>query len=150
MTDVQVPVRAFAGSPGGRVVFWSQLIALTAYLLGSYVILVAAVIHRRDPGALLRPGLERLGDPKASFPIVGPDSEWNPVVWVFGLSRALGFFVYPLSAAALLLGAAGLLRTRRRDRALFRRIAAVTAAWLVVGIVAVTPYGAHLLTWLLD
>src|SRR3954447_5152900 len=134
MTDVPAPAREFAGSLGGRVVFWSQLIALLVYLIGSYGILLSAAIHRHDLGALFHPGLDRLDDPKVSVPIVGPDSAGNPLVWVFGLSRVFAFFVYPLAVVALTLGALGLLSTRRRDPVVFRRLVVTTAAWLVAGI----------------
>lgn len=112
---------------------------------------MAAAIRVDDPGALLHPGLERLEDPKLSIPPAGPDSVWNPLIWIFGLSRVAAMFVYPLAFVALLLGVAALAGARREgDRWAYRAAVVVTAAWLLVVVVALTPYGGSTHAWLLD
>jgi hypothetical protein len=120
-------------------------------LVGSAGLLIAAAIRAGDPGALLHPGLDRLDDPKVSIPPAGPDAVWNPLVWIFGLSRVTAIFLYPVAFVALLLGVAALAGARRGgDRRAFRAAVAVTAAWLVVVVVALTPYGSSIFVWLLD
>ena len=100
---------------------------------------------------MLDPGLERLGDPKYSFSPVGPDSLWNPLVWVFGISRLVAMFVYPFVAVTLTLGIVSLIRTWRiGDRKTFARLVVSTGLWLVPAVLAQTPYGMDLHRWLLD
>lgn len=53
---------------GGRVALWTQGVLLVAYLIGGFGVLVLAVVQTGDAGALLDPGLDRLGDPKDSMP----------------------------------------------------------------------------------
>jgi hypothetical protein len=134
-------------SIGGRAVLWAQWVMLVAYLLGSFGVLLLAVVQTGDAGALLDPRLERLGDPKDSM----PDSVWNPLAWVFGVSRLVAMLVFLAAPAALLLGLLAIARSHwAGDRKVFRWSLALTAAWIVVLIVALTPYGQQMNTWLLD
>ncbi|MBQ1024555.1 hypothetical protein [Micromonospora sp. C95] len=145
----QVRVRPF--SLGGRVVLAAQLLALTATLVGSFGVLLAAALRAGDLSALLDPGLARLGDPKDSLPPVGPDSVWNPMLWVFELSRVVAMVVQPLAAVALLLGLVSLARTwQTGDRSTFRWLAIGTALWCATAVLSLTPYGMQLHHWLLD
>ncbi|MFI1988575.1 hypothetical protein [Actinoplanes sp. NPDC020271] len=147
MTDVEQVPRAPAT---GRAVFWTQFALLIAYLIGSFGIVILAAVHAGDLGAVLHPGLDRLGDPKDSM-LIGPDSVWNPLVWIVGICRLIAWFVYPLGFAMLLFGAATLVHTwGLGDRRTFTRIAVLTAIWLILIILAASPYGTGLTTWLLD
>jgi hypothetical protein len=129
---------------------WVQFTLLVAYLIGSFGILILAAVRSHDPGAILHPGLERLDDPKVSMDI-GPDSLGNPLVWVFGVCRLVAFFIYPLGFAMLIAGLATLPWARpSADRRTFRRLAVLTAIWLALLLLAVTPYGHDLNVWLLD
>jgi hypothetical protein len=140
-----------AASFGGRVVVSAQLLALAMCLVGSFGVLLAAALHTGDLPAVLDPGLDRLGDPKDSLPPAGPDSAWNPLLWVFGLSRAVAMFIYPVAFVALVLGVASLVRTWRiGDRKGFGRLVIGTGVWLVLALLALTPYGTQLHRWLLD
>lgn len=133
------------------MVLAAQLLLLTAALVGSLGVLLAAASRVGDLPALLDPGLERLGDPKDSLPPLGPDSAWNPLLWVFELSRVVAMFVWPLATVAVLLGAVALVRTWRvGDRQTFRRLTVGTALWCATAVVALTPYGTQLHRWLLD
>src|SRR5256885_5897329 len=115
-----------ADSRGGRAVVPAQFLLLAVYLIGSFGVLLAAALHTGDPAAVLDPTLERLGDPKDSLPPVGADSVWNPLTWVFGISRVVAFFVYPLALITIVFGLASLIRTWRiGDRGTF--------SWLVLG-----------------
>ncbi|MEU4427162.1 hypothetical protein AB0F81_41615 [Actinoplanes sp. NPDC024001] len=134
-------------SVGGRVAVWAQWVLLVAYLLGSLGVLLFAVAQTGDAGALLDPGLERLGDPKDSL----PDSVWNPLAWLLGISRVVAMLVVVVAPVALLLGLVAVAGSRRvGDRKVFRWSLAGTAAWLLVLVVALTPYGRQMTTWLLD
>ncbi|MEV2239789.1 hypothetical protein [Micromonospora sp. NPDC049891] len=145
----QVQARPF--SLGGRVVLAAQLLMLTAVLVGSFGVLLAAALRAGDLPALLDPRLELLGDPKDSLPPVGPDSAWNPLLWVFELSRVVAMFVQPLAAVAVLLGLVSLVRTGRvGDRPAFRWLTVGTALWCAAAVLALTPYGTQLHRWLLD
>ncbi|MEV4711372.1 hypothetical protein [Micromonospora sp. NPDC049374] len=145
----QVRVRPI--SLGGRVVLTAQLLMLAAALIGSLGVLLAAALRVDDLPALLSPGVERLGDPKDSLPPVGPDSAWNPLLWVFELSRVVAMFVHPLAAVAVLLGLVSLVRTWRvGDRSTFRWLAVSTTLWCATAVLALTPYGTQLHHWLLD
>ncbi|GIJ09500.1 hypothetical protein ACFFMR_20915 [Micromonospora andamanensis] len=144
-------VRSRPFSLGGRVVLAGQLFALTAALVGSFGVLLAAALRAGDPRALRDPRLERLGDPKDSLPPVGPDSAWNPLLWVFELSRVVAMLVPLVAAVAVLLGLVSLGRTWRvGDRSAFRWLAVGTALWCVTALLALTPYGTQLHHWLLD
>ncbi len=113
--------------------------------------LLSAALHVGDLPAVLDPGLERLGDPKESIPPVGPDSVWNPLAWVFGLSRAVAMFVYPVAFVTVALGIVALVRTWRvGDRRAFGWLTIGTAGWCALAAIALTPYGTQLHHWLLD
>ncbi|GAA2883762.1 hypothetical protein Acy02nite_07530 [Actinoplanes cyaneus] len=147
VTDVEQVRRVPAA---GRAVFWTQFALLIAYLIGSFGILILAAVHVGDPGAVLHPGLDRLGDPKDSM-LIGPDSVWNPLVWIVGVCRLIAWFVYPLGFAMLLFGGATMVHTwRLGDRRTFTQVAVLTAIWLILIILAASPYGSSLTTWLLD
>jgi hypothetical protein len=132
---------------GGRVALWFQTGLLVAYLVGGFGVLILAVVRSGDAGALLDPGLERLGDPKDSM----PQSVWDPLAWLLGICRLVAMLAFPTAAAALMLGVAAVSGARRAgDRKVFRWSLAVTAAWIVLLIVALSPYGRQMDIWLLD
>ncbi|WP_262285408.1 hypothetical protein [Micromonospora sp. MA102] len=136
---------------GGRVVVSAQLLMLAVYLVGSFGVLLVAALHTGDLPAVLDPRLERLGDPKDSLPPAGPDSVWNPLVWVFGVSRVVAMFVYPLASVTVVLGVAALICTwRTDDRKVFGRLIVSTGVWCALAALALTPYGTQLHRWLLD
>jgi hypothetical protein len=138
-------------SLGGRVVVSAQLLLLAVYLVGSFGVLLVAALRMGDLPAVLDPRLERLGDPKDSLPPVGPDSVWNPLAWVFGISRAVAMFVYPLAFLTLILGVASLIRTwQTGDRKGFGWLVISTGVWVGLAALALTPYGTQLHRWLLD
>ncbi|MET8907867.1 hypothetical protein [Micromonospora sp. NPDC004551] len=140
-----------AASFGGRVVVSAQLLMLAVCLVGSFGVLLVAALHTGDFPAVLDPRLERLGDPKDSLPPAGPDSVWNPLVWVFGISRVVAMFVYPLACVTLVLGVAALIRTwRTGDRKAFGWLIISTGMWVALAALALTPYGTQLHGWLLD
>ncbi|KUL29999.1 hypothetical protein [Actinoplanes awajinensis] len=148
MTDLAGDRRT---SKPGRAVVWVQVAFLIAYLTGSFVVLILAAARADDLGAILHPGLERLGDPKDSLPGVGPDSLVNPLVWIFAGCRLIAWLIYPIGIAMLLLGAATLAHTwRSGDRRTFLRLAVLTVIWLILIALAASPYGNDLLRWLLD
>lgn len=129
---------------------WVQLVLLVAYLIGSFGILVLAAVRADDLGALLHPGLGRLDDPKASMDI-GPDSLWNPLVWILGVCRLIAWLVYPIGIAMVLFGLATLVHAvRSGDRRGTARLAVLSAVWLGLLLLAATPYGTALTVWLLD
>ena len=129
----------------------AQLLLLAVYLVGSFGVLLVAALHTGDFPALLDPRLERLGDPKDSLPPAGPDSVWNPLVWVFGVSRVVAMFVYPLVFVALVLGVASLIHIwRTGDRKAFGWLVLSTGMWFALSALALTPYGTQLHGWLLD
>jgi hypothetical protein len=135
----------------GRTVVWVELVLLIAYALGSFGILILAAVRADDVGGILHPGLERLGDPKDSLPGVGPDSLWNPLVWIFGVCRLIAWLIYPIGLAMMILGAATAAHAwRAGDRRSFARLSVLTAIWLGLVLLSTTPYGHDLLSWLLD
>ncbi|MGC4766124.1 hypothetical protein ACLQ20_25055 [Micromonospora sp. DT46] len=143
--------RVSATSFGGRIVVAAQLLLLTMSLIGSFGVLLVAALHVRDLPAVLDPRVDRLGDPKDSLPPVGPDSAWNPLLWVFELARVLAMFVYPLAFVTLVLGVAALIRTWRvGDRQAFGWLVVSTGVWFALAALALTPYGTQLHGWLLD
>ena len=120
--------------------------ALVATLAGSLGVLVAAVLRTGDTGALLAPGLDRLGDPAESLP-----AQWNPILWVMVVGIPLAYFVYPVGVIAVLAGVALLIYAGQdRDWRTVAWTAVVTVSWLVVTVVAATPYGRELHRWILD
>ncbi|MEU8264079.1 hypothetical protein AB0C02_26080 [Micromonospora sp. NPDC048999] len=143
--------QASAASFGSRAVLSAQMLLLAFCLIGSFGVLLVAALHTGDLLAVLDPQLERLGDPKDSLPPVGPDSPWNPLLWVFELGRVVAMFVFPLAFAALVLGVVALARTRWiGDRKAFGWLAISTAVWFALAALALTPYGTQLHVWLLD
>ncbi|MFG3602473.1 hypothetical protein [Micromonospora chersina] len=143
--------QASAASFGGRVVVSAQLLLLAVCLVGSFGVLLVAAVHTDDLPAVLDPGLERLGDPKDSLPPAGPDSLWNPLVWVFEISRVVAMVVYPVAFVALVLGVPSLVRTWRiGDRKGFGWLVIGTGMWFALAVLALTPYGTQLHGWLLD
>ncbi|PWU44388.1 hypothetical protein DLE60_10170 [Micromonospora globispora] len=129
----------------------AQLLFLAVYLVGSFGVLLVAALHIGDLPAVLDPRLERLGDPKDSLPPAGPDTAWNPLVWVFGICRAVAMFVYPLAFVTLVLGLAALLHAwRTGDRKTFGWLVINTGAWFALAALALSPYGTQLHGWLLD
>ncbi|MEH0935438.1 hypothetical protein [Micromonospora psammae] len=140
-----------AASIGGRVVVSVQLLLLAVCLVGSFGVLLVAALRTGDLPAVLDPGLERLGDPKDSLPPAGPDSLWNPLVWVFEISRMVAMLVHPVAFVTLVSGVASLVRTWRiGDRKTFGWLVIGTAMWLALAVLALTPYARQLHGWLLD
>ncbi|WP_127507183.1 hypothetical protein [Actinoplanes solisilvae] len=136
---------------GGRRALTVQVFLLAVCFVGSIGLLTVAAVRAGDPGALLHPGLERLGDPKESIPPIGPDALWNPLVWIFGWGRVAAMLVYLVAFVALILGLAAIAGARQEgDRRARRAAIAVTAIWLLVVVTALTPYGGSLHSWLLD
>ncbi|GID98569.1 hypothetical protein ACFQFC_12985 [Amorphoplanes digitatis] len=132
---------------GGRVVLWAQWGLLTAYLVGSFGTLLAAVVQAGDLGALLDPRLERLDDPKVAL----PDSVWNPLSWVFGICRLVAMLVFPVALVGLISGVAAVAHAQRvGDRKVLLGSLAAIAAWVVLLAVTLSPYGRQLHNWLLD
>jgi hypothetical protein len=142
---IDVGVSRPAWARPGIITFWTQLVVLAACAIGSLGIVTLAVIRTRDAGGFLDPQLTRLGDPKASFPA------FAPLAWLVDLCRVAAWSVVPLAALTLPAGLVAVIRTRRAgDRAMLVRVAVVTAAWILVVAVALSPYGRQLNTWLLD
>ncbi|MFG3603762.1 hypothetical protein [Micromonospora chersina] len=140
-----------ASSFGDRLVLSAQVLLLALLLIGSFGVLLAAALRTGNLSAVLDPGLERLGDPKDSLPPAGPDSPWNPLLWLFEIGRVVAIFVYPVAFVALLLGAVALVRTRWvGGRKVFRWLAIGTGLWLALTALALTPYGTQLHVWLTD
>ncbi|MEU6073833.1 hypothetical protein [Micromonospora sp. NPDC047074] len=143
--------RVSTASFGGRVVVSAHLLLLVMYLIGSFGVLLVAALRVRDLPAVLDPRVDRLGDPKDSLPPVGPDSAWNPLLWVFELGRVLAMFVYPLAFVTMVLGVATLIRAWRvGDRKAFGWLVVSTGVWSALAALAPTPYGTQLHVWLLD
>ncbi|MEU4561046.1 hypothetical protein AB0F72_21915 [Actinoplanes sp. NPDC023936] len=131
-------------SAGGRVLVWIQWTLLVACLIGSLGVLALAAIRAGDPGALLAPGLERLGDPAESL----PDS-LLALIFVPGIF--VSYFVYAIGFVTVFFGFAMLMHTWLvGDRATFRQLLRSTAAWAALTAVAITPFGSALHHWLLD
>ena len=145
-------VQLRAPSAGARVVFTLQLALLVGCLIGSLGLLLSAMNRTGDYAAFFHPGVDRLGDPKDAMTPIGPESMGNPLLWIFGVSRVVAFFVRPLALALTALGIAFLATCWRAGNGRAVHVVAVisTAAWLAVGALALTPYGAGLLGWLLD
>jgi hypothetical protein len=144
-------VQVTAAPASVRAVRWVQTVLLVACLVGSFGLLLSAMTRTGDYAAFFHPGVERLGDPKDAMTPLGPDTPGNPLLWIFGLGRIVAFFVRPLATAMSVLGIAFLVPAwRARDGRAVRTLAAGTGAWLALGLLAFTPYGAQLLGWLLD
>ncbi|MFF0379092.1 hypothetical protein [Actinoplanes missouriensis] len=131
-------------SAGGRVLVWTQWTLLATCLIGSLGVLLLAAIRAGDPGALLAPGLDRLGDPKDSL----PDSF---LAWIFVPGMFVSYFVYAFGFVTVFFGLGMLMHTWQvGDRATFRRLLRSTAAWVALTAAALTPFGGTLHSWLLD
>jgi hypothetical protein len=137
----------------GRFIIWSGYAVVATYLLGGVSLQVAAAIGTGDYAGLADPQLERYGDPKDWNPPLGPDSMWNPLVWVIEICR-----VAVMTGMVVLFGfasaATGLAQLVRHGASLSRgRFAALLVSTVLAASVAVvnlTPYGAQLRHWLLD
>jgi hypothetical protein len=131
-------------SAGGRVLVGAQWTLLVACLIGSLGTLLLAAIRTGDYGALLAPGLERLGDPKDSL----PDSV---LFWVFVPGLFLSYFIFVVGFATVFFGLGMLMHTWQvGDRVTFRRLFTSTTAWVLLTAAAITPFGTDLHRWLLD
>jgi hypothetical protein len=146
--------------PGARLVFAFQYLLGAVYLLGAGGVLLTAGVRTGDYAGMLDPRLGRFGDPKDLLPLVGPDSPWNPLAWVFGLSYSGSLFITPLAVFAVIAGLAYLsgiglrsylsVTSLRGHGRVFRHLAVGTAICLALAVFTVTPYGWQLQTWLLD
>jgi hypothetical protein len=133
-----------------RLLGVAQFVLLTLYLLGGFGVLVLAVVRSGDWGALLAPGLDRLGDPKDSIPL-GWDSATNPFAWLFGAARLTAMLVVPVAALGVLLGGFAVAAARRDgDGRRTRRALLAIGIWFLLAAIAFTPYGGNLHTWLAD
>jgi hypothetical protein len=133
-----------------RLLGVAQFLLLTLYLLGGFGVLALAVVRSGDWGALLEPGLDRLGDPKDSIPL-GWDSATNPFAWLFGIARVAAMLVIPVVTLGVLLGGFAVVAAHRDgDGGRLRRALLAIGVWLVLAAVAFTPYGGRLHTWLAD
>ncbi|GIF42114.1 hypothetical protein [Actinoplanes xinjiangensis] len=133
-----------------RLLGVAQFLLLTLYLLGGFGVLALAVVRSGDWGALLEPGLDRLGDPKDSIPL-GWDSATNPFAWLFGIARVAAMLVIPVVTLGVLLGGFAVVAAHRDDDGgRLRRALLAIGVWLVLAAVAFTPYGGRLHTWLAD
>ncbi|SCF29950.1 hypothetical protein GA0070618_4987 [Micromonospora echinospora] len=128
-----------------------QYATVAVFLLGAAYPLLAAAAGTGDWAGLADPSLERYGDPKEWALPPGPETFWNPLLWIFAFSR-----VTVMLSAITLLGlvgvAAGVVRLARRGAGRGRFVALLVGTLLcaAVTVVMLTPYGAQLRTWLLD
>ncbi|GGN71925.1 hypothetical protein GCM10010112_39660 [Actinoplanes lobatus] len=137
-------------SVGGRLGDAAQWALIGMYLLGSFGILVLAVVNSGDVGALLDPGLDRLDDPKVSVPL-GWDSAANPLVWIFGVARLTAILIVPVAAFGVILGGLSAAAARRAgDRRRLNFALLRIVVWVVLFAVAFSPYGEQLHIWLAD
>jgi hypothetical protein len=135
---------------GGRLRYPAQWALVGLYLLGSFGVLLLAVIRSGDWGALLDPGLDRLDDPKVSM-TAGWDSIWNPFAFLLAIARLTAMLVVPVATIGVLLGGSSLvLAVRARDRRGIGRSLLLIVVWLGLFALAFTPYGGQLHTWLAD
>jgi hypothetical protein len=135
---------------GGRTRYAGQWALVGLYLLGSFGVLLLAVIRSGDWGALLDPGLERLDDPKVSM-TAGWDSIWNPLAFVLAIARLTAMLVVPVATIGVLLGGSSLvIAVRARDRRGIGRSLLLIVVWLGLFALAFTPYGGQLHNWLAD
>lgn len=110
----------------------AQAVLLIIQLVGLFGALICAVVATGDYGAVLAPGLDRLGDPKDSL----PDS---PVgLWAIGVPMAILIYVWFLPVIGFILA---LVRPRSVRWALF---------WAAMTVLVFSPYGSQLRYWLLD
>ncbi|BBH68733.1 hypothetical protein ACTI_54180 [Actinoplanes sp. OR16] len=131
-------------SAGGRALVWAQWTLLVACLAASIGVLLLAAFRAGDLGAVLAPGLERLGDPKDSLPGSG-------LAWLFVPGLFVAYFIYVIAFVAVFFGLGMMMHTWQiGDRATFRRLVRSTVAWVLLTAVAITPFGTDLHRWLLD
>ncbi|MEU4695149.1 hypothetical protein [Actinoplanes sp. NPDC023714] len=131
-------------SAGGRLLVWLQWTLLVACLISSFGVLLLAAARAGDFGAVLAPGLERLGDPKDSLPGSG-------LAWLFVPGMFVAFFIYAFGFVTVFFGLGMLMHTWQiGDRATFRGLLWSTAAWVLLTAAALTPFGTDLRRWLLD
>jgi hypothetical protein len=124
----------------GRAFVITHGVLLAIHLLGTFGVLLCAVVQNGDPGGFLDPGLDRLGDPKDSMPS-------NPILlWVLGLPYAIGVYVRPLPVIGLVIAMVALVAARGRSP----KAAGFAIVWAALTVVAYTPYGSALHSWLLD
>ncbi|MEU4565070.1 hypothetical protein [Micromonospora sp. NPDC023956] len=139
-----------SGRPGRRTLVF-QCVTVVLVLLGAGYPLLAAAAGTGDWAGLADPGLARYGDPKEWHPPLGVESPWNPILWIFVVARVL-----VVAHGTTLLGLVGVVVgvARLAGRGVGRgRSAALLVGTLLcaaVTVVMLTPYGAHLRTWLLD
>ncbi|MFC7529241.1 hypothetical protein [Actinoplanes sp. GCM10030250] len=95
---------------------------------------------------MLAPGLERLGDPKDSIPVIGPDSVWNPLFWLVALPHAIVVYFPQLPLVGLALAGIALVMAGGRST----RAVAWAVVWVALTVLAFSPFGEMLHQWLLD
>ncbi|MFF5084134.1 hypothetical protein ACFY36_44405 [Actinoplanes sp. NPDC000266] len=129
-----------------RSLTFALWVVLAIYLIGTLLTLTVAALRNGDYGALFAPGLERLGDPKDSIPVIGPDSVWNPLFWLVALPHAIVVYCPQLPVVGLVL--AGIALVVARGRSLQAAVWAVL--WVTLTVLAFSPFGEMLHQWLLD
>ncbi|MEV0328182.1 hypothetical protein AB0H63_17295 [Micromonospora echinospora] len=136
--------------PGrGTLVF--QYATVAVFLLGAAYPLLAAAAGTGDWAGLADPSLERYGDPKEWALPLGPEAPWNPLLWIFAISR-LVVMLSGITLLGLVGVVAGVARLAGRGTGRGRFVALLVGTLLcaAVTVVTLTPYGAQLRTWLLD
>ncbi|MFI6823288.1 hypothetical protein ACIBJE_20365 [Micromonospora sp. NPDC050187] len=136
--------------PGrGTLVF--QYVTAAMFLLGAAYPLLAAAAGTGDWAGLADPRLERYGDPKEWYPPFGVEASWNPLLWIFAISRVL-VMVSGITLLGLVGVVAGVARLAGGGVGRGRWVAVLVGTLLcaAVTVVMLTPYGAQLRTWLLD
>ncbi|MFI6230911.1 hypothetical protein ACIBCR_26785 [Micromonospora echinospora] len=136
---------------GGRGTLVVQYATVAVFLLGAAYPLLAAAAGTGDWAGLADPSLERYGDPKDWALPPGPEAPWNPLLWIFAISRVT-VMVSGITLLGLVGVAAGVARLAGRGAGRGRFVALLVGTVLcaAVTVVTLTPYGAQLRTWLLD
>lgn len=154
MSRVNEQASADARTRGGATaLICFQYAVVAVFLLGAVSLLLAAAIGTGDWAGLTDPRLERYGDPKNWNPPIGPESVWNPLLWVVELCRwgVMTSLVVPLGFIGALLGLVHLAgRGPSLRRGTFVSLVVSTALCAAVAVVNLTPYGGQLRNWLLD
>ncbi|SNY28822.1 hypothetical protein [Paractinoplanes atraurantiacus] len=138
--------RAIGRRRSARPLTVALWVVLGIYLIGTFLTLTVAVVRSGDYGALLAPGLERLGDPKDSIPVIGPESVWNPLFWLVALPHAIVLYFPQLPVVGLTLAGIALVVARGRSV----QAAAWAVVWVALTVLAFSPFGETLHNWLLD